>query len=179
MNIVVDVKKTVIVVLILTALIVGGWYAGQSGALESILNLFFKDAPAEVIDPSQSPDAQVAAKAAIAFYTIDYQETQEQWAERLCNLATESGCLVTKNIFAPGVNTLAVKNKIQTTATAVPLSLAENSEIGRTWLVQVTLTNPWDGLETATQNVYVDVSFDDPSSSWRFNRILFEQETAN
>lgn len=55
--------------------------------------------------------------------------------------------------------------------------MTQHGEGNRVWLVRVTLTNPWEGLETPTQDVYVDVSFDNSSSSWRFNRILFEEET--
>ena len=43
------------------------------------------------VEPKSAPDAQAAAKALTAFYTLDYTEPVDQWQGRVCALTTPDG----------------------------------------------------------------------------------------
>jgi hypothetical protein len=174
MNIVIDLKKVAVIV-VLAVVIVGGFFAWQAGALEPVLAIFSPKTP-ETTDPTQSPDARAAVAAATAFYTIDYQESPEAWAERVCAVSTVNGCEIVRNFFMVATYTTATEKKIQTSANVIPVSMVDDlGEKGRIWLLRTTLTNPWDGNNDPT-DLYVHVVYDDQSSQWLFERVLFEQE---
>jgi hypothetical protein len=127
-----------------------------------------------VTESGLAPDAQAAVNAATAFYTLDYTVSPELWISNLCALSTTEGCDAIRGFFAPAVQDRVQSLQIQTGCTVQPIRLVEDDGDIRIWQVSVTLDHPWPGLETATQDVFVEVA--NIHGMWLTNRILFEQE---
>jgi len=119
-------------------------------------------------------DAQAAVNAATAFYTLDYTESGDLWATRLCAYATDAGCRAIQDFFAPAVQAMVQKNQIQSGCTVEPVRLVADKGDIHIWQVTVSMDNLWPGLDAPTQDVYVEV--EKVNSRWLMNRILFEQE---
>jgi uncharacterized protein (DUF736 family) len=124
-----------------------------------------------------SQDAQAAIAGVSSFYTIDFTESAEQWAERVCATTTKEGCIFARGYFAAAVHATAEKYSVQTSCTVLPVELVDNDEahMMRIWKMQVTLSNPWPVVEQ-THTVYVAVEFDENLQDWRMQHVLFEQE---
>ena len=128
--------------------------------------------------PALSQDAQVAISGVSAFYTIDYTEPEQAWAERICTLiATPEDCLFLQVYFAPAIRAAAEKYHVQTTCTVLPVGLFSTNDttMSRIWKLQVSVANPWPGIKP-TETVFAEVVFDQAMQEWHFRRILFEQE---
>ena len=121
-----------------------------------------------------TPDAQAAVIAASAFYTLDDTVDPELWATHICAYSTEAGCRAIKNFFAPSVEAMVRKNRIQTGCVVTPLRLVSVRGNARIWLVSVTIITPWPDLKNPIQRVYVEV--EKMNGIWLMNRILFQQE---
>jgi len=171
-------KKFGLVLLLLVLVTAAGYLAVSTGVFARASALLWGTPTfTQTSDPQTAPDAQAAADAVMAFYTLDYTEPAEQWTERMCALSSDAGCQAVQNFFTAAVRKTVEDHQVQTGATAVPLYLVEVLEDGRhIWLVQVTLSNPWEGLESATQEVHVEMVQDDATQRWLLNRVLFEQE---
>ena len=129
----------------------------------------------QILDTAPAADAQAAVDAVKAFYTLDYTESSDVWAARVCAHATEEGCAIVRSYFAPAMQHLLQENFIQTGCTAMPVRLAEDTGNTRIWQVEATLDHPWMGLDAQTQMVFVEMAQE--NGQWLMNRILFEQET--
>jgi uncharacterized protein (DUF736 family) len=127
--------------------------------------------------PALSQDAQAAIAGVSAFFTIDYTESAEHWVERVCATTTNEGCVFARGYTAAAVHATAEKYSVQTSCTVLPVELVDNDEahMVRIWKMQVTLSNPWPGVEQ-THTVYVAVEFDENLREWRMQHVLFEQE---
>jgi hypothetical protein len=138
----------------------------------------FQDKYIPVASPALSQDAIAAMAGVSAFYTIDYTEAESSWSDRMCALtATPDDCLFLQVYFDPLIRTTAEKYSIQTTCTVLPVQLfsTDKTSLSRIWTLQVTVTDPWPGIDP-TETVYAEVVFDQIAQIWRFRRILFEQE---
>ena len=127
------------------------------------------------VDPKSAPDAQAAANALTAFYTLDYTEPVGQWQERVCALTTQGGCQIIQAFFAPAVRKVVDANQVKTGCTVQAVRLVEDKGDTRTWLLEVTLDKPWPG-EKPTIQVYAEVTR--INDTWLLNSILFDQEAA-
>ena len=127
------------------------------------------------VDLKSAPDAQAAAKALTAFYTLDYTEPVGQWQERVCALTTQGGCQIIQAFFAPAVRKVVDANQVKTGCLVQAVRLVEDKGDTRTWLLEVTLDKPWPG-ETPTLQVYAEVA--QANGNWLLNSILFDQEAA-
>jgi hypothetical protein len=127
------------------------------------------------VDPKSAPDAQAAVKALIAFYTLDYTETVDQWQGRVCALTTQGGCQIIQAFFAPIVRKVVDANQVKTGCTVQAVRMVQDKGDSRTWLVEVTLDKPWPG-EKPTLEVYAEVAR--INGNWLLNSILFDQEAA-
>jgi uncharacterized protein (DUF736 family) len=158
-----------LVAIILAAL--AGW------AIAQFVVPLFQDKQIPAAGPALSRDAQAAIAGVSAFYTIDYTESAEQWADRVCTTTTDEGCIFSKGYFAAAVHATAEKYSVQTSCTVLPVELVDNDEARmlRVWKMQVTLSNPWPAIEQ-TYIVYVAVEYDENLQEWRMQRVLFEQE---
>lgn len=119
-------------------------------------------------------DSQAAVDAVTAFYTLDYTESSESWAARVCIHATKEGCAIIRSYFTPAMQHLLQDNFIQTGCTVVPVRLVEDTGDMRVWQVEATIDHPWMGLDAQTQMVFVEMTQE--NDQWLMNRILFEQE---
>jgi hypothetical protein len=138
-------------------------------------SLFAK--PSNFTAPSEDPSAQAVIAGVQAFYTIDYTEPIETWIARVCTVTTSDGCEVIKALYAPTVYTAAQANKVQTGCAATPVRMVEEGTDGKTrvWLMDVTLTQPWPGVQSPMQ-LYADTVLGE-DGIWRMNHILLDQET--
>ncbi|MGD0879164.1 MAG: hypothetical protein ABSA01_13600 [Anaerolineales bacterium] len=123
----------------------------------------------------QPPDVKAAIAAVTAFYTLDYTEPVDQWQGRVCALTTPDGCQIIQAFFAPAVRQVVEDNQVKTGCTVQALWMVEDKGDTHTWLLEVTLYNPWPGEKPTTQ-VYAEVAR--TNGTWLLNRILFDQEAA-
>jgi len=137
----------------------------------------FQDKQIPAAGPALSQDAQAAIAGVSAFYTIDYTESAEQWADRVCTTTTHEGCIFARGYVAAAVHATAEKYFVQTSCTVLPVELVDNDEahMVRIWKMQVTLSNPWPTVEQ-THTAYVAVGYDENFQEWRMQHVLFEQE---
>ena len=126
-------------------------------------------------DPRSAPDAQAAARALTAFYTLDYTEPMDQWQARVCAQTTLDGCQLIQGLFAPAVRQGIEANQVKTGCTVQAIRLVEDTGDTRIWLLEVTLDAPWPGAQSPMP-VYAEVAR--INETWLLNRILFEQEAA-
>jgi len=156
-------KKVLIVILVLT--------------LTAIVFLALRPAlfpKLQAVETTTATDSQAAVDAVTAFYTLDYTESPESWAARVCIHATEEGCAIVSSYFSPAMQGLLQENFIQTGCTVMPVRLVEDTGDIRIWQVEATLDHPWMGLDTQTQMVFVEMAQE--NGQWLMNRIMFEQE---
>jgi hypothetical protein len=153
----------------LTALV--GW------AITHFVIPLFQDKPIPTASQALSQDARAAIAGVSAFYTIDYTESADQWAERVCATTTDEGCLFSKGYYAGAVHVTAEKYSVHTSCTVLSVALVDNDKTHmlRIWKMQVTLSNPWPTIQQ-TQAVYVAVAYDEKRQEWRMQHVLFDQE---
>jgi len=171
-------RKWATVLLIILALAGGAYYLVSSG--------IFADAPLPE-DPELAQAGGVAAAAGIeTFFTLDYEETPEEWLARVCAISTEEGCNFTEAFFLESIETILEEKQPKTTCAAEYIEMVdagfETDGVGddeevvyewEIWTVSLTLSNPWEGAEEK-QEVFVQVNTEE--GEWKFVRILFDQE---
>ncbi len=128
----------------------------------------------EVSETGVAPDAQAAVEAVTAFYTLDYTLSPDLWISKVCSFSTDQGCNAIRSFFAPAIQSQVRNNHVQTGCNVLPVRMVEDDGNIRIWQVSVTLDHPWVGLDTTTQDVFVEVA--KVQSGWLMNRILFKQE---
>jgi hypothetical protein len=138
----------------------------------AIRSSFFPSAP--ITTQIKTGDRAAAEEGALAFYTLDYTESSELWIARVCARSTMAGCEVIKNFFAPAVRATVEKHRVQSDCSVQAIRLIADNGNTRIWDVTVTMNNPWVGLTSPTQDVYIEVARSD--GRWLMNRILFDQE---
>ena len=164
----------IFLLIVLTAVIliaVSGW------AIIHFVIPPFQDMQIPAAGSALGQDAQAAIAGVSAFYTINYTESVEQWADRVCATTTNEGCVLARGYYAASVHTSAEEYSVQTSCTVLPVELVDNDEarMVRIWKMQVTLSNPWPAVEQ-TDTVYVAVEYDENFQEWRMQHLLFEQE---
>jgi hypothetical protein len=127
-----------------------------------------------VAETDLAPDAQAAVNAVTAFYTLDYTASPELWISNVCANTTENGCNAIRSFFAPTIQAQVQKYQVHTGCNVRPIRLVEDDGDIRIWQVSVTVDHPWAGLETVTQDIFVEVIKE--HGEWLMNRILFDQE---
>ena len=141
-------RKTIngIVLLVVVIVLIGAGFllVHRNPALLSRIFTQTVATPTQV-DPKSAPDAQAAAKALTAFYTLDYTEPVDQWQDRVCALTTQGGCQIIQAFFAPAVRKVVDANQVKTGCTVQAVRLVEDKGDTRTWLLEVTLDKPWPG----------------------------------
>ncbi|MBT7783773.1 MAG: hypothetical protein HN741_12735 [Anaerolineae bacterium] len=166
-------------VLLIVAVLVGGWYYLVTSGV------FNREA---LLDDAEL--AQAGGVAAVAgvetFFTLDYEEVPEDWLARVCAQSTEEGCGVTKSFFLTSIEEILEEKKPKTTCNASYIEkvdfgvetdgVGDEEEVAyewEVWTVNYTLSNPWEGAEKE-QEIYVQVNTEE--GKWKFARILFNQE---
>jgi hypothetical protein len=172
-------RKTInsfVLLVVVITLIGGGFlFLRRNPMLLSRIVARFEGATPTQPDPRQAPDAQAAAAALTAFYTLDYTEPVDQWQGRVCALTTPDGCQIIQAFFAPAVRQVVEANHAKTGCSVQALRLVEDKGDTHTWLLEVTLDNPWPGTKPTIQ-IYAEVTR--TGGTWLMNRILFDQESA-
>ncbi|MFZ2095146.1 MAG: hypothetical protein WAV05_00785 [Anaerolineales bacterium] len=119
-----------------------------------------------------------------AFYSVDYHESLDKWAARLCALSTEPICGFYQNtvasflqpdfeasqsvITAKAGETVLLADEIDATRENAPMQI---------WQVGVSLSAPWpQGDGQASFPAYVLVVKEE--SGWKFERFLLADELA-
>lgn len=138
------------------------------------------NARAQMLSVPIPPDAQAAVQGVSAFYTIDYHETADQWADRLCRvLDSASDCQVSRVYLAPGVYSTARKYNIETTCSTLPVGLVSDTVRDgrefRVWKMQVTLSMVWPGMPTPA-TIYAEVILDAALQKWSMTHVLLDDE---
>jgi hypothetical protein len=169
--------NTIILLVVVIALIVAGFLLlhRDPALLYRFVARVEGATPAPTQPALQPPDVKAAIAAVTAFYTLDYTEPVDQWQGRVCALTTPDGCQIIQALFAPAVRQVVEDNQVKTGCTVQPLHLVEDKGDTRTWLMEVSLDNPWPGEKPTTQ-VYAEVAR--INGNWLLNHILFDQEAA-
>jgi hypothetical protein len=169
------VNSFVLLVVVIVFTVVGTLLLRNDPALLSRIVTRFEGATPTQLDPRHAPDAQAAAAALTAFYTLDYTEPVDQWQSRICALTTPDGCQIIQAFFAPAVRQVVEANQAKTGCSVQALRQVEDKGDTHTWLLEVTLDNPWPGTKPTIQ-IYAEVTR--TGETWLMNRILFDQESA-
>jgi hypothetical protein len=168
---------TIILLVVVIALVGAGFLLQRRdpALLTPIVARFTGTQSALIQPPPQPLDALAAIAAVTAFYTLDYTEPVDQWQGRVCALTTPDGCQLIETLFSPPVHQVVETNQVKTGCTVQALRMVEDKGDTHTWLLEVTLNNPWPGEKSTTQ-VYAEVAR--TNGTWLLNRILFDQEAA-
>lgn len=126
--------------------------------------------------PQTNPDLAAAQAGVQAFYQLDYRESAETWAARVCDLSTAAGCQAMRLGLLPMVRAEVERHQVVTGSMVQPVALLEDRGNIRVWQLLVTLNHPWPGLSQASQPVLAEVAQE--SGTWQLHRILFVQENA-
>ena len=122
-------RKTIngIVLLVVVIVLIGAGFllVHRNPALLSRIFTQTVATPTQV-DLKSAPDAQAAAKALTAFYTLDYAESVDQWQSRVCALTTQGGCQIIQAFFAPAVRKVVDANQVKTGCTVQAVRLVED-----------------------------------------------------
>ena len=125
--------------------------------------------------------AEIAARdGAQAFLSTDVKKGQAAWEDGICNVATEQGCMLIKKTIAPMLWPSIERSKIQQSCLIVGSSLSKDIPAGNenphteAWLVTLECTN----LQTGKiQKGDIQVLVSEFQGSWKFERVLFNQES--
>jgi hypothetical protein len=180
-------KKWVVVVLVVIGL--------GAGLLWGVPKVLGRSQVSASASPTQEPawDAQAgqddgaAQKAAVAgaqaFYTVDAEQGQQEWLDRLCSVSTQAGCIVYQNVIGPSL--WAGFEPAQTTTTVeVTVQEKVDEQISSTrgdapmqvWRLQIELSAPWPMQETP-QTVFSALALViQEQGEWKFERFLTEDE---
>ena len=137
-------------------------------------------------DQSNADDtgAQSAALAgARAFYSIDYQTGFQVWLDRLCDLSTETGCIVYQNVIGPNLwleydraktitsASVTVEEKIQE-----QLAATRGNTPMQVWRLQIELSAPLP-QQKDPQTMFTALALViKEHGMWKFERFLSEEE---
>lgn len=177
-------KKWASVLILFAVVAIAAVYTLQSGLLDGLLHTQSAEAGKD-----EQPGADAAIAGVEAVFTLDYEESEADWLERVCAVSTKAGCDMAKTFLAPSFSTLKVDAKAQTGSTAEALRLVEHGDetdgVGddetvvyswQVWEVAVTLDTPWSEVEgQQMNNLFVQVTNEE--GEWKFARILFDEET--
>jgi hypothetical protein len=141
-----------------------------------------EDTQAQMHSSPIPPDAQAAVKGVSTFYTIDYHETADQWADRLCKvLDSDTDCHASRVYLAPSVYSTAQKYSIETTCSVLPVGLVsdkvQDGREYRVWEMQATLSKVWPGMP-GPAIIYAEVVLDPASQKWAMTHVLLNDEVS-
>jgi hypothetical protein len=123
--------------------------------------------------------AEAAARAGVeAFLSVDVKAGKTAWIEKVCQVATPTGCKMTGEAFAPMLWPSVEKKNLRLECKAASASrimaIQEPSE-AEIWELKTVCVNPDTG-EKDNSTTQVIVSKTD-EAGWKFERIRFDQES--
>ena len=153
-----SIARIVTFVLIILALIGGGYFAWKSGLLDSLF--------AQTQTVSTAPAAEPAMKSLVVMYSPNGERSA--WETQVCIGMTDQGCKLFHAMFANPIWNSALNGKsASATFVKVAKTLDDGSQVWKTEIVDSQATLP----------VYIHVT-KNKSGQWLLNRVLFAQEAA-
>ncbi len=153
-----SITRTFTFVLVIFALIGGGYVAWKSGLLDELF--------AQAQSVSAAPAKEPAMESLAALYSPNGE--RPAWETQVCVGMTEQGCKLFHNIFANPIWNSALQGK---TASVTFVKVAKTLEDGsQVWQTEVADSQ-------ATLPVYIHVTQNE-AGQWLLNRVLFAQEAA-
>ncbi len=127
---------------------------------------------------------QAALEGVKAFYSVDYRESQDLWAARLCRVGTQPACNFYQNTVAPSIWPAFETSHTVVTAEASgakklvdEIAATRNNAPMQVWQVSVKLSAPWPQGNGET-SFPAQVLVVRESSGWKFERLLLKDELA-
>ena len=117
-----------------------------------------------------------------AFYSVDYTESSDVWAARLCALSSEPACDFYQNTIMPYVwpeivstQTTVIAATDQVVKLADEVADTRDAEPMQVWRMNVSLSQPWPQGNGQTEfPAYVLVVRE--KNGWKFERFLLNDE---
>ena len=147
--------------------------------------IFLKISGRTIAQAAGFDSGKTAALAGVeAFYSVDYHDSQDLWAARLCAVSSQAACGFYQNSAAPylwtGFKSARTVVSAQASAAQKLADIAAYTDTNapmQVWQVEMKLSAPWpqgDGRTAFPAYVLVAKEGD----SWKFERLLLEDELA-
>ncbi len=150
--------RTIMFMLVVMAVLGGGYFAWQSGLLNSLF--------AQTQNGSAAPADEPAIQSLTALYAPSGERAE--WEGQVCAGMTAQGCQLFRTLFANPIWNSALQGK---TSSVTFIEIAETlSDGSQVWETSVTTGE-------VSLPVYVHVTQNE-TSRWLLNRVLFAQEAA-
>jgi hypothetical protein len=148
----------------------------------SILTYFLASRPPTKINNISPDPAAVAAIAGVVpIYNVDYRLGLENWISKVCAHATENGCQLFKELYAPGLWRNIQQNKMVLVSSVSAVRRTQdhnlNSPNTQIWELNVSIVDQSKAnAQSQDQRVFAIVA-SDRSGQWVFERLLTKLET--
>lgn len=138
----------------------------------------------QVISTITTPmPAEVAAReGAQAFLSTDFEQGQDTWVANVCKVASHEGCTIIKQTIAPMLWPSVERGQVRQSCQATQAELLTDTPAAgekthsQVWKVSLEcLDAKTDKTNTGDVNVLVS----EHEQSWKFDLVLFSQETQN
>ncbi len=120
--------------------------------------------------------AETAARTGVeSFFSVDAKLGQAAWEKQVCAVATESGCQMTKKVFAPMMWAPIAEKGLRLSCKVISAKLAyELSPENQAWDVTSICSN-LDTGETSQGSTRIFIAGSN-ATGWKLERISFDQE---
>jgi hypothetical protein len=128
------------------------------------------------------PAELAAREGAAAFLSTDIQKGQTFWEDSVCKVASKQGCEVLRKSFSPMLWPAVEKSKTRQACQSTNSKLTkdqpamENSNHAQVWQIELECKD-LNNDQTNKGQVFVVVS--EAQGDWKFERVMFSQETSD
>jgi hypothetical protein len=128
------------------------------------------------------PAELAAREGAAVFLSTDVQKGQTAWEDSVCKVASKQGCEVLRKSFSPMLWPAVDNSKTRQTCQSVGAKLtkdqpaAENSNHIQVWQIELECK---DLTKDQTNKGQVFVAVSETQGDWKFERVMFSQETGD
>ncbi len=157
-------------------------YLTVSLTVISILTYYLATRPPSKINNIPPDPAAIAAVAGLApIYNVDYRLGLENWISKVCAQATENGCQLFKELYAPGLWRNIQRNKMVLISSVSAVRRTQDQNINspntQTWELNVSIVDQSKAnAQSQDQRVFAIVA-SNKSGQWVFERLLTNLET--
>jgi len=123
-----------------------------------------------------------AVQGAQVFYSVDFKESPEKWAARLCAMSTGQGCTFYEQI-APTLWQAFLNNQTVVTAEVQAVgkvfegkASARENVLMQVWEVSVVLSSAWPQSTNGATSFAAYVLVMRTQTGWKFERLLMDAE---
>lgn len=138
---------------------------------------YMKNKHPEVYAESQENDLSVEpiiASGLEAFFSPDFQKGYEAWVSAFCQVSSESGCRILKEVYGPPFWTFIDSHQFTTTCKVEVQQAVEVGDDYQIWRALASFSKPFPNQST-TRIVYAMITLQ-PDTGWAFERVLTDQE---